>query len=254
MSAPLCQSTPERGQAGEESLRVSDLGVRYGSRVALRDLSVRAGWGELIAVIGPNGAGKSTLFKAMSGLVPYTGEVALAGEPCHCGRSPVTSYLPQRADIDLDFPISVGAMVLSGRRRFLPPWRRPREPDRAAVADALRAVDLLPRARDRIGSLSGGQLQRAFVARALASRARVLLLDEALAGVDAPNTAELIELFTRLTAQGRTILVATHDLALTRRHFSRCIAVNGTVTADGPPAAVLTLESLEATFGSGIAA
>ncbi|MGQ0464529.1 MAG: metal ABC transporter ATP-binding protein [Sporichthyaceae bacterium] len=235
-----------------QALLVEGLAVRYGQRVALRDVAVRAGWGELIAVVGPNGAGKSTLFKSLSGLVPYEGSVSVSGETCHCGRSPATAYLPQRTDVDLAFPISVGSLVLTGRRRFLPPWRRPRCADRAAVADALDAVDLAERAGDPIGSLSGGQLQRAFVARALAAQARVLLLDEAFAGVDGRSVEELMALFARLTAEGRTILVATHDLALTRRHFSRCLAVNGTIVADGPPADVLTLESLEITFGAGL--
>lgn len=232
------------------ALAVQNLTVRYGTRVAVRAIDLTAEWGELIAVIGPNGAGKSTLFKSLAGLVPFSGAVYLDGEQCHCGRSPASAYLPQRADVDPDFPITVSSLVLTGRRRFLPPWRRPRPLDRAAVAAALAAVDLTERAGDPIGWLSGGQLQRAFVARALASEARILLLDEAFAGVDGPNTAELMALFARLAAAGRTVLVATHDLALTRRHFSRCLAVNGTLVADGPPTDVLTLDSLEATFGS----
>jgi len=232
------------------ALSVENLTVRYGNRVAVAGVDLRAEWGELIAVIGPNGAGKSTLFKSLAGLVPFSGAVYLDGEQCHCGRSPATAYLPQRADVDTDFPITVGSLVLTGRRRFLPPWRRPRRADRAAVAAALDAVDLTERANDPIGWLSGGQLQRAFVARALASQARVLLLDEAFAGVDGPSTAELMALFARLAAAGRTVLVATHDLALTRGHFSRCVAVNGTIVADGAPREVLTMTSLEATFGS----
>jgi ABC-type Mn2+/Zn2+ transport system ATPase subunit len=99
--------------------------------------------------------------------------------------------------------------------------------------------------------LSGGQLQRAYLARALAQEASVVLLDEALSGVDQPTTIELVEVFAALAAEGTTVLVATHDLALARRRFARCLAVNGTLTADGDPASVLSIDVLDATFGSG---
>jgi ABC-type Mn2+/Zn2+ transport system ATPase subunit len=85
----------------------------------------------------------------------------------------------------------------------------------------------------------------------LAQEAELLLLDESLAGVDTPNTSDLLQLFRRLTETGKTILVATHDLAIVRRHFSRCLAINGSIVADGDPSIVLTNESLESTFGSG---
>jgi ABC-type Mn2+/Zn2+ transport system ATPase subunit len=234
------------------ALSVTGLTVRYGSRAVLSDVTFHAGWGELVAVIGPNGAGKSTLFQALCGLVPCSGDVTLAGAPHRRrpGKAGV-AYLPQRTGIDVMFPITVAQLVLTGRRPFLPPWRRPRATDRAAVRDALVEVGLADRDRDPIGTLSGGKLQRALVARALAQEADVLLLDEALAGVDVPHTAELLALFERLTAGGRTILVATHDLALTRRHFGRCLAINGALVADGPPDRVLDRSSLDATFGSG---
>lgn len=234
-----------------DALVVKDLSVRYGTNLALAGVSFRSGWGELIAVIGPNGAGKSTLFKAMTGLVPFSGAVQLAGDSCHHGANRAcAAYLPQRADIDISFPITVGQLVLSGRRPFLAPWRRPRSRDRAVVADALAEVGLADREPEPIANLSGGQLQRAFVARAIAQEAEVLLLDEALAGVDAPNTVELVSLFERLAGDGRTIIVATHDLALTRRHFERCLAINGGLVADGAPDHVLDTASLDVIFGS----
>ncbi|MCU0271089.1 MAG: metal ABC transporter ATP-binding protein [Acidimicrobiales bacterium] len=233
------------------ALDVDALTVRYPGRVALDNVTFTAGWGELVAVVGPNGAGKSTLFKAIAGLVPITGHVTLAGDRCHHGANKAcAAYLPQRADVDLSFPLTVGQLVLAGRRPFLAPWRRPRPVDRHAVADALEEVDLADRTRDPIGALSGGQLQRALVARALAQQAEVLLLDEALAGVDLPNTTDLLTLFDRLARTGRTILVATHDLALCRRHFDRCLALNTALIADGPPQDALDADSLDATYGT----
>ncbi len=239
--------TPDRGSV--DAITVDGLVVRYGPTTVLDQVTFRAGWGELIAVIGPNGAGKSTLFKALAGVVPHSGRVALGGGPgTHRGS---VAYLPQRIDIDPTFPVTVGQLVLSGRRPFLKPWRRPRPVDRAAVDSALAEVGLLERFQEPIGRLSGGQLQRAFVARALAQEAGVLLLDESLSGVDRPNTLDLMALFERLAGGGRTILVATHDLALTRHAFSRRLAVNGGLVADGDPREVLDSDSLEATFGSG---
>jgi ABC-type Mn2+/Zn2+ transport system ATPase subunit len=235
-----------------DALVVENLGVRYGPRQAIADISFASGWGELIAVIGPNGAGKSTMFKAIAGVVPFQGTISLGGTECHHGADQShIAYLPQQADLDRAFPITVEQLVLCGRRPFLPSWRRPREIDLVAVTHALEEVGLSDRRPDPIGSLSGGQLQRALVARALAQEAELLLLDESLAGVDTPNTLDLLRLFRRLTETGKTILVATHDLAIVRRHFPRCLAINGSLVADGDPSIVLTTASLESTFGSG---
>jgi len=239
-----------RGESAE-ALVVKDLSVHYGSRRVLDAVDLTAAWGELVAVIGPNGAGKSTLFKALAGVVPFGGSVVLGGRECHHRvESAHIAYLPQQGDLDRSFPITVGQLVLTGRRPFLRPWRRVRPIDRVAVERALLEVGLSDRADSPVGSLSGGQLQRVLVARALAQEAEVLLLDEALAGVDTPTTHDLLHLFRRLTDAGRTILVATHDLALARQHFTRCIAINGRVVAEGPSHRVLASEVLDATFGS----
>jgi ABC-type Mn2+/Zn2+ transport system ATPase subunit len=234
------------------ALAVADLSVSYGSRPVLRDVTFEVGWGELIAVIGPNGAGKSTLFKAICGLVPSTGTVGLGGIHCHHRRDRMAAaYVPQRNDLDLDFPATVGEVVLSGRRRFLRWWERPGPSDRSKALEALETVDMAGTASRPIGALSGGQVQRVFMARALAQEARILLLDEALSGVDAPSTLAFLDLFGDLTRSGTTVLLATHDLALARRRFTRAIAVNHTVIADGPPGAALDGDALDATFGSG---
>ena len=206
----------------------------------------------MIAVIGPNGAGKSTLFKAICGLVNHEGVVEVNGVHCHDRTDRMDlAYIPQRSDADLHFPITVGEPVLAGRRRFRRWWERPSAQDIDVATDALARVKLSGTERRSLGELSGGQLQRAYVARALAQQASVVLLDEALSGVDQPTTAELLDVFDTLAADGTTLLVATHDLALARHRFSRCLAINGTVRADGSPQQVLTSDVLDATFGSG---
>jgi ABC-type Mn2+/Zn2+ transport system ATPase subunit len=178
--------------------------------------------------------------------------VEVNGVHCHDHTDRMDlAYIPQRNDSDLNFPITVGELVLAGRRRFHRWYARPTSADRAAAAEALDRVRLGGTEHRALTEFSGGQLQRAYVARALAQEASVVLLDEALSGVDQPGTLELIEVFEGLAAQGTTLLVATHDLALARRRFNRCLAVNGTLRADGAPAAVLSAEALDATFGSG---
>lgn len=232
-------------------LTVHDLGVHYGDRHALHGVSFSVGAGELIAVIGPNGAGKSTMFKAICGLVNHEGVVEVNGVHCHDHADRMDlAYIPQRNDSDLHFPITVGELVLAGRRRFRRWYARPTAADRAAASAALARVNLADTEDSALTELSGGQLQRAYVARALAQEASVVLLDEALSGVDQPSTLELLDVFESLAAQGTTLLIATHDLALARRRFSRCLAVNGTLRADGAPSEVLNGDALESTFGS----
>ena len=215
-------------------LAVHDLGVRYGDRVALEHVDFTVERGELIGVIGPNGAGKSTLFRAICGLVKHEGSVDVNGVHCHdhLDRMDI-AYIPQRNDSDLLFPITVGELVMAGRRRFRSWYRRASDDDRAATSAALEAVNLGGFEHRSLIELSGGQLHRAYLARALTQRASVLLLDEALSGVDRPTTLELFDLFGRLAAEGTTLLVATHDLAIARRRFAAASpsTARSTVTA-----------------------
>jgi ABC-type Mn2+/Zn2+ transport system ATPase subunit len=232
-------------------LEVSDLGVSYGDRIVLEGVSFAVGRGELIGVIGPNGAGKSTLFKAICGLVNHTGEVEVNGVHCHSRTDRMDiAYIPQRSNNDITFPITVEELVLAGRRRFHRWYARPSTHDRNEARRMLELVDLSGIEDRSLDKLSSGQLQRAYVARALAQEASVLMLDESLSGVDEPSTAELFGVFERLVQQGSTLLIATHDLALARRRFSRCMAVNARLLGDGPPDIVLSSDTLDRTFGS----
>jgi manganese/iron transport system ATP-binding protein len=232
-------------------LEVIDLGVAYGDTVVLEDVSFAVGHGELVGVIGPNGAGKSTLFKAICGLVNHTGEVEVNGVHCHSRTDRMDiAYIPQRSGADITFPITVGELVLAGRRRFHRWYARPSVHDIDEAKRMLGLVELTGMEDRSLTQLSGGQLQRAYIARALAQEASVLMLDESLSGVDQPSTAELFEVFERLTDRGTTLLLATHDLALARRRFPRCMAVNRRLLGDGSPDEVLAPEILDRTFGS----
>jgi ABC-type Mn2+/Zn2+ transport system ATPase subunit len=185
------------------------------------------------------------LLRAVMGLVPREGQVLLHAR---LAGSAGIAFVPQRADVDLQFPITVEQIVADGRRPFRSAWRRLRHEDRAAVRRALSTVGLDGLERRMLGELSGGQAQRAFIARALAQEAELLLLDEPLAGIDTPTATALVDLLRALAQTGRAIILSTHDLAQVRHRFARCVALNGTVLADGAPTDVLRADRLEALF------
>jgi manganese/zinc/iron transport system ATP- binding protein len=230
------------------ALEVRSLSVSYGARPILSGVSFSLRRGELVALIGPNGAGKSTLLKAACSLIPYEGDVLQRGQPMKLTHSAV-SYLPQRTTYDLGYPITARQVVLSARRRFLGPVKRFRSVDHAAADQALERVGLGDIGAQSLETLSGGQLQRVLLARSLAQEAEVLLLDEALSGVDAPTSEMLLGLLGELCSAGAAIIVATHDLALTRRRFQRCLGVNGVLVADGSPTQVLDETCVERLYG-----
>ncbi len=244
------------GALDEPALALRDVAVRYGEVEALAPVSLEVEPGELVALVGPNGAGKTSLLRAVLGLVPHRGEVVIHGRSCdRRGHRLAAAYVPQRLDLDLGFPITVEQVVACARRPFRPTWRRPPAVrrraavrDRQAVSRALSRVGADGLERRSIGALSGGQLQRVLLARALAQEADVLLLDEPLTGVDEPTSAALVDLLETLAADGVALLVSTHDLALVRARFGRCVALSGRVVADGPPPEVLRAAVVEATW------
>ena len=231
-------------------LQAVDLAVSYGDVRALSYSSFSVHAGELVAVVGPNGAGKSTLFKALAGFVDHEGDVVVHGEHCHHLERKAIAYIPQQSDLDLRFPITVSEVVMAGRRRFHSRRMRATSIDTTTVASCLEQVDLAGAASRSLATLSGGQVQRVLLARALAQEADVLLLDEALSGVDTRHTDDLISLFTTLCSRGTSVLVSTHDLGLVRSRFTRCLTVNGKVLGDGAPEIELASEKIERLFGS----
>ena len=225
------------------------LSVHFEDRSALDDISLRYYSGETTSLVGPNGAGKSTLLKCLAGMLPPThGEVLLDGALVR-RPSPRVAYVPQRSEVDWRFPSSVLDVALMGRalaaNRLWPVSER----DRQAALSALDAVGMTRFALVQIGALSGGQQQRVFIARALLQEADVLLLDEPFSGVDAPTQSLVLGIFGDLREQGKTIIFATHDLAMAEQSANVCVLLNRRVIASGPPTLVLTVSHLQATFG-----
>jgi ABC-type Mn2+/Zn2+ transport system ATPase subunit len=222
--------------------------VRYGSHAALRDFSAEVPCGSLTAVLGPNGAGKSTLLRAVLGLVPLAGGEIRIGDAHPEHARPRLAYLPQRHAVDWDFPITVRGVVEQGRYAALGLLGRFTASDRARVDRALDELDLAGVADRQICRLSGGQQQRVFLARALAQGADIFMLDEPFAGLDLFASEELTHVLRAWESQGRTVLVALHDLALARRLFSRGLLLATNLVAAGPIGEILTEPNIDRAF------
>ena len=234
-----------------QRIEVEKLCVDYNGTVALYDADLSLPPGCICGLVGMNGAGKSTLFKALTGFVrPSHGRIRINGLPVLAAQEDqAVAYVPQSEGIDCNFPISVWDVVMMGRYGSMNVLRWPRQSDRVAVRDALQRVDLLELARRPIGALSGGQRKRAFLARAIAQRASVLLLDEPFNGVDVRTEQLRAQLFLQFRQEGRTILISTHDLSHIRDFCDLVVLINRTVLAYGDTSEVFTPENLARTFG-----
>jgi ABC-type Mn2+/Zn2+ transport system ATPase subunit len=219
------------------------LAAGYSGRVAIEDLSFRVSRGDRIGLLGPNGGGKTTLLRAMLGeLPPLRGSLQVA---TRCG------VVPQTERSRLDYPVSALDVALMGSLSHLPWWRRPGRAERRTALEALRAVGLQELAETTFGELSGGQRQRVLIARGLVQEAGLLLLDEPFSGLDSDSAERLEGLISELAAEGRAVIVATHDLEQARR-FDLVLCLNRRQIAFGEPDRVLDLEVLEATYRGSI--
>ncbi len=228
---------------GEPLIEARELSVGYEAAPVLTGVSFTLGAGERLALLGPNGGGKTTLLRALLGeLPPLAGELRL-GARC--------ASVPQTERSQLDYPVSALDVAMMGALARLPWWRPPGHAERGRALAALGRVGLEQQADATFGELSGGQRQRVLIARSLVEDARVLLLDEPFSGLDRPSAERLERLIDSLAAEGRAIVVATHDLEHARR-FDTVLCVNGTQIAFGAPEPTLGLAVLEATYGGAI--
>ena len=204
--------------------------------------------GQIKAVIGPNGAGKSTLLKAIAGLVPKSsGHIRWRGTQIK-KWSREFAYLPQREEVDWDFPVTVRGLVEMGRYPQLGMWKRFSKKDAATVDQALQALDLTELQNRQIKELSGGQQQRAFLARAIAQEAHVLLLDEPFTGLDRTSSEALGKLLNQLAQEGRLIIASHHDMSTVKNLFNKVLLVNQSSCGFGNSDELITEENLAATF------
>jgi iron complex transport system ATP-binding protein len=238
------------------AIELRDLTVVLGGKPVVNGVDATVAEGEWIALIGPNGAGKTTLLRAMAGLVPFTGEVALRGRSIReLGRTELArlvAVVPQEPSTP---PwMTVGEYVLLGRTPHVGTFSRENRHDRLAAALALARLDLGGYEERRLETLSGGEKQRAVVARALAQDARIVLLDEPMAALDIGHQQQALELLDGLRAEsGLTLVAAMHDLTLAAQYADRMLLLDhGRLAADGVPGDVVTEDAIARHYGAAI--
>ena len=207
------------------AIRVSNLSAGYGTEPVIQDINFSVKENDFFGIIGPNGGGKSTLLKVILGLLePMKGTVLVYGKSPKIGRKHI-GYVPQYAEHDKAYPISVGDVVLMGRRsvRGSSPWYSAE--DKKAAAEALKTVKMAEYKNRHISGLSGGQRQRVFVARALVSHPKILLLDEPTASVDQDMQESLYKLLKELNKKIAIVLV-THDIGVVSSYVTRVSCMN----------------------------
>jgi zinc/manganese transport system ATP-binding protein len=230
----------------EAAMRFEDVTLGYDRHPAVHHLNGTIPAGSMLAIVGPNGAGKSTLLKGVAGaLAPLHGRIEITRPRGSCGRARM-AYLPQLTALDRTFPISVADTVASGLWHKAGLFRRIGASENAAIAEALAAVGLAGFERRWIGSLSGGQFQRALFARLMLQNAPIILLDEPLNSVDDKTAADLIAVVKRWRDESRTILAALHDLDVVRSIFPQTLLLAREPIAWGRTDEVLTPSNLTA--------
>ncbi|MEH7223692.1 metal ABC transporter ATP-binding protein [Bacillus sp. JJ1566] len=210
----------------DSAISIKDLHVSYYGNEAVKGVSLSVDTGNLVGIIGPNGAGKSTFLKALLQLIPTDkGEIRVLGKSIKEVRKKI-AYVPQRNDIDWDFPITVLEVVLIGTYPHLELFKRPRKKEKEWALHCLERVGMQDFSKRQIGELSGGQQQRVFLARALAQEAELFFLDEPFVGVDVSSEETIVKILKELCRSGKTVIVVHHDLSKANDYFNQLILLN----------------------------
>ena len=235
----------------EPSLLVEGLSVIYSNgHKALDNASFSIPRQSITALVGINGSGKSTLFKAIMGFVKSSGgRIELFGGSVKDAlKANLVAYVPQNEEIDWDFPVLVKDVVMMGRYGHMGFLKIPNENDYEIVKDSLIKVGMLKLENRQISELSGGQRKRVFLARALAQQSEIILMDEPFTGIDVNTEEEIMELLREMKAEGKVMLISTHNLGSVPEFCDRTILLNKTVLAEGETTKVFTQENLTNAF------
>ncbi len=230
-------------------LEVTDLCVTYGSVTALCDVNFKTTCGHRLALLGPNGAGKSSLIRTLAGLLKAERGSILWREQDLRGTTREIAYLPQLDRHREGFPVSVREVVAMGRLPHVGFWKKLRSIDEEKVDEAIVAMRLQDLAHRQIDALSGGQRQRAFLARALAQEAHIVMLDEPFTGLDVESGAELSETLQELGKQGHLVIASHHNLATVEAIFDQALVLQKHQLAFGEVSEVMAQEKVRKTLG-----
>ena len=236
-------------------IELRDLSIRFDGTEAVRDFSLDVAAEEWVMLIGPNGAGKTSVLRALCGLLSFAGDARIDGREVRAlGRRELArmiAFVPQNPETPPE--LTVGEYVLLGRTPHLGYLATEGRRDRQAATRALERLDLLPFAERGLGSLSGGELQRAVLARALAQEAPVLLLDEPTTSLDLGRQQQVLELVDSLRGDGLTVVSTMHDLTLAGQYADRLVLLDrGMIVAEGEPDEVLSAANLAAYYGASV--
>lgn len=238
---------------GVIALEVDRVNVQFGPHIALENVSFAIPEGSYVGIVGPNGGGKTTMLKVILGLLkPTSGTVSIFGEsPRKARQGGRIGYVPQRvAQAEFPFPATVEEIVSSGRDARIGLGRRPTIEDRTAIARAMEIADVTDLKDRLIGTLSGGQRQKAFIARALAAEPRLLILDEPTTGVDMASKERFYALLRKLNTElGLTILFVSHDIEVITKEVSYVLALNQKLLCHCSSHDFLSEETLHRLYG-----
>ena len=229
-------------------ISVKDLSVSYERKRVLTNIFLEVEPGHIYGILGPNGAGKSTLFKSILGLIDInTGTILIEGKPLRQQRKRMV-YVPQKDEVDWQFPATVMDIVLQGRYPHKGIFQRLSKHDHRMAEQALEDLDISNLRNRQIGELSGGQQQRVFLARALCQGADIFLLDEPLVGVDVTTEEKIVQILQGLAHAGKTLMVIHHDLSSVEAYFDRVILLNQRLIAVGETKLEFTTDNIQQTY------
>jgi len=229
-------------------IQVKGLSVSYDRKRVLSNIFLNIETGNIYGVVGPNGAGKSTLFKAILGIInPNAGEITVMNTNVEEVRKKI-AYIPQKDEVDWDFPATVMDIVMMGRFPHKKMFQRIDNNDKQIAAQALEKLGITDLAKRQIGALSGGQQQRVFIARALCQGAEIFFMDEPFVGVDMTTEHRIVEIMKELAENGKTILVVHHDLSTVDDYFDKVILLNQRLIKYGDVSEVFTKENIAFTY------
>lgn len=237
-------------EAQEKAISVKGLSVSYERKRVLTNIHLNVEKGKVYGVIGPNGAGKSTLFKSILDMIEInSGQIEVLGGEVDKVRKRI-AYVPQRDEVDWDFPATVEDIVLMGRYPHKKLFQRINAEDKRLAKEALADLGIEDLLHRQIGQLSGGQQQRVFIARALCQDAEIFFLDEPFVGVDMLTEEKIITILHKLADEGKTLLVVHHDLSTVEDYFDKVILLNQRLIAYGDTKSTFTQDNIAKAYGA----